>query len=285
MWAIYTTFSALCASVSSILQKESLKHIHALQLLVTVYSFIGVLSLGLIPFVNFNLNLKNASLIVISSLFVAIASLYIIKAFRHMEVSVVAPFFNLGTIFSAILAVIVFREVITAVDGLGIILLFLGGYILELKSKNLLQPFREIKKSKHIHLLILGILLYSSAFIFDKYVIESIGSISYLFYHNYVILAFYLFVAGFFYKGLKEVKVSIKKEKWLIVLLSIVLFAENLALYAALKSGEVSLVVPLYRTWTLWAVIFGGRLFHENHLKKRALAALLMIFGAALILI
>lgn len=285
MWAIFTLSSAFAASLSSIIQKETLKHIHSLQLLVTAYAFMSVLSLGLIPFVTFHISLLSIALIIISSLFVALASLYTVKAFRHMPVSVVAPFFNIGTVFSAFLAVIIFQEKLSLFDAAGIVLLILGGYILELKGNNLLQPFRDIKKSKYIHLLILGVLLYSSSFLFDKFVIESIGSVSYFFYHVYTVFIIYLFIAVFFYKGLKEIKVSIKKEKWLIGLLSAVIIVENLAFYEALRISKVSLVIPLYRTWTLWAVIFGGRLFHENHLRKRAVAAILMIVGAALILI
>lgn len=285
MWAIYTTISSISAAFTSIIQKQTLKHIHAVQLMTTTYLYAALLSLLFIPFVNLSLSLRSGSLIFVACIIQVFAYIFSVKAMRRLDVSIVAPFYNLGTAFSAILGVIIFKENLSFIAIAGIFLLIAGGYILELKSKNLLQPIKDVVKSKCIHELILGVMLFSISFVLIKYILMDISPISFLFFQTMTCAVLFTLISFIFYKGFKDIEICIRKENFLIMLFSVLLLSENILLNLALKDGEVSLVVPLYRTWTLWAVIFGGRFFHENHLAKRAIASILMIGGAALILI
>jgi transporter family protein len=208
-----------------------------------------------------------------------------VRAMRHMDVSMVAPFFNLGTAFTAIFAFIIFRESLNLIDVVGIALLIAGGYFLELKGKNPLQPIRDTLKSNSIHYLLGGVLLFSSGYLLAKYILESVEPVPFFFYQQAGALVVYLLITVFVYKGAKDILSGFKSGGWMLPVMAILLIMENVLIFEALKYGKASLVVPLYRTWTLWAVIFGGRIMHENHVLKRTLASLLMIIGAAIILI
>lgn len=285
MWPLFALGGGVFAAVNSIFQKETLKHLHAVQLVtVTTFSTV-ILSLLLIPYINFNISLELIALLAFSAIVQTFAIIFSIKAMRHMDVSVVAPFFNIGTAFTAILGLIIFREVLGPVQALGIIILVIGGYILELKHKNLLQPLRDIIKSRFIHYLLGGVFLFSGGFVLAKFVLERTDPITYLFFQNIGVLILLLMITFTFYGGIKDIKRCIECGGWIIPLIGLTAILEYILMLEALKSGPVSLVVPLYRTWTLWAVIFGGRLLHENHLAKRAIASVLMIAGAALILV
>lgn len=285
MWPIFAFSSSVFAGINAILQKETLKKLHAVQLMTVSTIIVVGLSFLFLPFYNFALNFRQFALIAASAVIHAFAIIYTIRAMRHLDVSVVAPFFNLGTAFTAFAAVIVFRERLTLVDVLGITLLVLGGYILELKGKNLLQPIKEVIKSTSIHYLLGGVGLFSVGYILAKYILETVQPVPFFFYQQIGALIIFLTITFFVYGGARDIKEGFKNAKWLIPVMAILLIFENILMFEALKTGDASLVVPIYRMWTLWAVIFGGRILHENHLLKRATASILMILGAALILI
>lgn len=285
MWPFFAFGSSIFTAVNSIFQKETLKKLHAVQLL-TVTSFSTVFfSLFLVPYVHFSLDIQQIALISLTTVTYVLAIIFSVKALRHMDISVVAPFFNLGTAFLAVMALIFLREHISVLDGLGITLLVFGGYILELKHRNLLQPIRDVIKSKFIHYLLGGVFFFSLTYLLDKFVLMTIDPVSYLFFRNMGTLLFLLIISFTVYKGAKDIKQGFVLGSWLVPIIGLTAIGENLLVYEALKIAPVSLVIPIYRTWTLFAVIFGGRILHEEHLLKRALASVLMIAGAALILI
>lgn len=285
MWPIFAFGSSIFTAVNSIFQKETLEKLHAVQLL-TVTSFSTVFfSLFLIPYVHFSLNIQQIAFISLTTVTYVLAIIFSVKAMRHMDVSIVAPFFNLGTAFLAIMAFIFLKERINLLDGFGIVLLVFGGYILELKHRNLLQPIRDMIKSKFIHYLLGGVFFFSLTYLLDKFVLMTIDPVSYMFFRNIGTLLFLLVISFTVYRGVKDIKQGFVLGSWLVPIIGLTAIGENLLVYEALKIAPVSLVIPLYRTWTLWAVIFGGRIMHEDHLVKRALASVLMIGGAALILI
>lgn len=285
MWPIFAFGSSIFTAINSIFQKETLQKLHAVQLL-TVTSFSTVFfSLFLIPYVSFNLDLKLVSLILLTTVTYVLAAIFSVKAMRHMDVSIVAPFFNLGTAFLALMALIFLKEHISFTDFLGIMLLVAGGYILELKHHNPMQPIKDIIKSKYIHFLLGGVFFFSLTYLLDKFVLASIDPVSYMFFRNIGALLMFIIITFTIYKGVKDIKKGMVLGSWFIPIIGLTAIGENLLVYEAMKIAPVSLVIPLYRTWTLWAVIFGGRILHEEHLFKRAVASILMIFGAALILI
>lgn len=285
MWAIFAFGSSIAAAVSSIFQKETLKHLHAVQLMTVTSIITATFSLFLLPFAGFNFCFEGVALVALYSIMVAFASIFTIRAMRHLDVSIVAPFFNVGTAFAAVMAFFFFKELVTLWDWVGIILLVLGGYLLELKHRNLLQPVKEVLKSTSLHYLLGGVLLFSGSFLVAKFALNYITPVGLFAVQQIFGLLVYGFITFTIYGGLRDIKTGFKKGKMLLLPMAILIFAESIMLFEALKVGEASLVIPLYRTWTLWAVIFGGRILHENHMVKRAVSAVLMIVGAVLILI
>jgi len=285
MWAIYALGSSVTAAVNSIFQKETLKHLHAVQLMTVTTILTSIMGVGYLIFKHPSLDLKLFSLILIYGVMTAFATVFTIRAMRHLDVSVVAPFFNLGTAFTAVLAFIFFKERVGLIGWVGITILILGGYYLELKHRNPLQPIKDIIKSDSIHYLLGGVFLFSASHLVAKYILQFTSPLSLMSYSQIIALIIYLFFTFFFYKGTKDITSGYQKGGWILFAVAAMHFLENILIFEALNIGEAILVVPLYRTWTLWAVILGGRILHEQHLGKRIIASCLMIFGAILILV
>ncbi len=283
MWFFYSISTSIAAALNSIFQKQTLKHIHGVQLLTVTSTVIVFPSIFLILFRKQIISLEAAILIAFYGLAVSFAAIFTIRALRHLDISIVAPFFYLGTAFVAILAYIIFKEEVSIIGWIGIYILIIGGYLLELKGKDLLQPIKELIRSRSMHYLLGGVFLYSLSFLIAKSALEHVDPIELFSYQQ--IISFFIFglISFYIYDGLQDVKMGFKKGKGLIFIMAFLIIIENIFLFEALKIGDVILVIPIYRSWALWAVIFGGYIFKENHVGKRIFASLLMIIGIILI--
>jgi len=74
-------------------------------------------------------------------------------------------------------------------------------------------------------------------------------------------------------------KRSYRKEGMMIFVPSFGMAIFIVTYYKAVSLYYLSLVFPLVRLNTLFAVIFGGTLFHEKHLYFKAFACVIMILG------
>lgn len=285
MWIIYAVLTSIAAASSSILQKETLKNLHAVQLMTVTSLLLTFFGLFLIPFYGLGVSLEGLLLITSYSLTVSIATIFTIRSLRHLDISIVAPFFNIGTVFTVILAYLLFKEEITFFDFIGIVALVLGGYLLELKNKNLIQPIREILKSTSMHYLFGGVFLFSISFLIAKFALNYISPIGLFAYQTIISFIFFGFITFTAYEGIRDIKNGFLKGRSLILVIAILILIENILLLEALRIGETILVIPIYRTWTLWAVVLGGRIFHEKALVSRLFASLLMIIGVVFILL
>jgi drug/metabolite transporter (DMT)-like permease len=285
MWGIYSIIGSLSAAGISILQKHTLKDLHAVQLMTVTGLILGFFSLFLIPFFGTGVQINGYLPIIAHGVTVAFAAILTSRALRHLDISIVAPFFNLGTVFTAILAFILFNERVSIIGLIGIALLIIGGYILELRSKNLLQPIKDIVHSDSTHYLLGGVFLYSLSFIIAKYALDYVNPIGLFAYQQIIGSVIFAFITFAVYGGTKDVTTGFKKAGFLIIIMAILSFIENVMLLEALKIGNVIFVIPIYRTWALWAIFFGCRFMNEKHLQKRIFACGLMIFGAILILL
>jgi len=57
----------------------------------------------------------------------------------------------------------------------------------------------------------------------------------------------------------------------------------RLSYLQAVSLYQVSLVYPIYRLSSLFATVLGGEFFHEKHILKKSIAAIIMLIGSYLI--
>lgn len=285
MWYIFPLISALSVTIWVLLQKWTLKKEHALQFNAALGFVIVPLSLVLIPFVNFHLSLKVFFLILTTSILFTLAALFHAKALRHYDVSIIAPFYNLGTAFLVLMALLFLGEHLKLIQISGISLLLVGAYVVDLKKDNLIHPIIDVIKSKYIHFVLLAVFLYSSAYLIDKIILGYTDFFTLFFFRNLLVSIFFLILIFTLYNGLGDLKIGLKMGGFILVIISILMILENLFLYKGMSIAPVSLVLPIYRLWTLFAVILGGEIFRERNLGFRILGSLIMILGAYLVII
>ena len=95
----------------------------------------------------------------------------------------------------------------------------------------------------------------------------------------------FIVLINLLHDGFKGIKGGIKSAgKW-IFFLAIIFIIQRTTYLAAVSMVSVSLAFPIYRAGTLFSTLLGGQLFHDKHTLHRTIACLIMVAGAALVVI
>ncbi len=292
-WLFWTILSAVFVALANITRKEGLKKEHALEFATTRSLLASIMILPLIFFVDFSVPVWIILLMLFIGFAAAFGRLFYSKAYRHMDVSSVAPMRNLSPFFLVILAIVFLKETVTMNQLLGIGLLLVGAYVLQIDHKisNLKAPFAKIWKSKHYHYIIFGALVYSFTAMLDKYVVNSMQSAGHgtnaqftmIFFIWISLSATLSLMTAVKYKFFIEIKHAWHKGWLWIVLSAAFAVGATVTYYLAISMAFVGIVIPVKRLSTLFETLIGGELFHEKGLMLKMVACVIMISGAILV--
>jgi transporter family protein len=297
-WYVFTVLSALFVALAHITKKKVLYNEHALEFSAMRSLIIAVLSLFLLPFVNFHLTIELVVIFFAIGLLGSVAAIYLAKSMRHMEISTVSPLTNLSPVFLLFLTYFFLGEKINLQQFGGIALIMLGGYVLNIEHKlasfkHLVQPITKLFKSKYYHYILFSLIIYSVTAFLDKIAIDKMASLNFgrsgIYTATFFIWLFtavcllvilywkYDFVGGLWH-GIKVGGV------WTIFS-GVFSVASSLLYFQAISLSFVSLVIPVKRISTLISTFIGGELFHDHNLLLKSLACIIMVVGATLVAI
>lgn len=284
-WLIYALLGTIALSVAFVIEKKSLIKDHPLQFVTILAIFSVIISIFFLPQVNLTSLTKILLLITyISSLGWAFAGWYLAKAIRHMQLSSTTPLLNITPGIVAILAFIFLRDIITIRQIGGIGLLIIGTYVLETYDMdNLLRPFKELFKHKYTKYILVSILIASSTAVLDKYILGFLDAFTFIFVIQICVLFNLLLLMYFFQKGLKPIKIGLKKAGFLIFIVAVLSVSKRILIAQAISMTHVSLVIAIMHLSTLFTVILGGQLFHEKNINRKIIASIIMLAGVFLI--
>ena len=284
-WQIYAFLGALALSLIYIIEKKVLFKEHPLNFCTLLALFSVILSFILLPLVNLNMDKNLLAVIYISSIGWTFSGWYFAKAMHHMQLSSSTPLLNFTPAIVTVFAFIFLRDILSLNQFLGIGLLVIGAYVLETHNKeDLLHPFRSLFKSKYGQYIILSIIINAASSILDKFILGFINSITYIFTIQIFILINFIALMYIFEDGLGPIKIGIKKIGFWILLTALLTVSRRIFTAEAISLTHVGLVIAILYTSTLITVIFGGQLFHEKHLLKKAIAVIIMLSGVFLII-
>ena len=284
-WFVLVLASAVLEATSNVIRKHVLNHEHALEQLAVEAIPRLALALLLIPFLV-GTGWQEKTLIYCTSILLASALLYRNKGYRHLPISTVSPLFNFSPVILLLLAILLLNEQPTALQLLGIGFVVLGGYALDLRTKDLLAPFRKAAKSPYSAAIILGLVLFSFMALVDKILLDqqAYPVVDYLFW-LYIFLGINTLLIHWWWYGLGDIKEDLRKGWYWQLAIAACSIVGILFFYQAIQRPEVliALAVPVRRTSTLLEVIIGGRIFKEKNLLQKSVATGIMILGVLLI--
>jgi transporter family protein len=288
MWFTFAIISALCASLSTILEKKVLLKEHTI-------SFSTVLALGtaLITLPSLYIYRETSIPLIVWFIFIAssilstLAYIEVTSGLRHMDISNSAPLFLLSPLLTALLAFIFLGETLNSTQIFGMILLGVGTYILQTKKLTDIRGFlSHLTHDVYIKVLLLGLFLYGITSLFDRIVIHHYNippllSVAYL--QIFIALNFILLVTFGGKTSWSNVRGTLKNNLILVLLVIILTVSYRLAQGYATGLAAVGLVVAVKRSSSLFTTVIGGELFHERNLIRKTIACMIMIGGVCLI--
>lgn len=287
LWFVYALFCAIFMSLAEIFQKKALFKEQSLEFGLERSFFGFLLLIFVIPFINLNIPLTTLLIVFFVTLIFVVADIYRSKSYKHMQISSAAPFYNLLPAFVAVFSFFLLGEVITLKQIIGIGVIIMGAYILEVDHNiyTILSPIKKTIKSKYIHFIFLVLFLLGIGSLFEKYIIDFyLEPLQFLFIF-FLFLTLNYFLVVFFKNGTKGIKNSFKKAKKDSFFSALFWNLEILFYFMALQLQMLSLVMPIKRLHTIFTTIGGGAIFKDRGLYLKAVACIIMFVGVLLIVV
>ncbi|MFC1741221.1 GRP family sugar transporter [Nanoarchaeota archaeon] len=287
-WFVFVLFSALFFGTRQVVAKKALMYEHATEHLSATCLVTFLFTLFFLPKMSFDYSAYMWLLIFMKGLLLTVGWMLGAKALRHLEISYVTPLTNLSPVFLLIFAFFILKEVPSALQYAGVALLVLGAYWLQADHhfSSLIRPW-HIFRNKYSIFMLIALFFYALCAVIDKLVLQEVDPYTFL-SATYFFLAFnYLTIQFVKYDGLKDIKHAFSHEKYLIIIVALLLIFADIFYYmaVALPGAMVSLIIPIKRLSTLVATIIGGRMFHDHNLPQRIVACAVMVAGVVLVVI
>ena len=239
---------------------------------VNFFTYLGLSLLGicLIPFFNLNFSADLIMNFCIMGLLGALGNYYIIKALSIGELSSLAPINSYKPVVALVIAFFYLKEIPSLIAFVGILLIIIGTYLLH---------FGGQYNKKAVFYRILALIFSGTEAVFIKKIIllTNIPTSFALWAISGLIFSFI-----FVFSSKHELKIpSIKTLLLLIFSVGIMQYSTNFVF----SKINVSYALALFQLSTLLSVFLGVNIFHEEGLKRKIIASLIMVIGALIIIL
>lgn len=280
--------SAIFMTVQNIIQKKILFKEHSSEFLTVFCLLMWIFLLPFASKIDFSIHKNTLLLIYIISLLSVFSWLFLLKAYRHMQVSSIEPLRNIGPLLVLFLAFIFLEEVIKPINLIGIFFLVIGAYLLEVYTNhgNIFKPL-SLFKGKYVHFMIYSLLIAAVAVILLKKVLLKTNPLTVLFFTFFFASLNMLIIQFTFYKGMQDILHVLKTNGFLAAIAVIATIISDLTYYMAIiiPGTFLALILSVRRLSTLFVTIIGGEIFHETRLISKSIACIIMLIGVYFILI
>ena len=209
-------------------------------------------------------------------------------AIRDCPLYLTLPYLAFTPVFNVFTANIILGETVTRQNLVGILLVVLGAYLLNVKKNeagqisNLFSPLRAIVTEKGSRMMLTAAIIYSLTGVMGK------GAMRYVEPDTFG--AFYFSIIGFstlmFILVLKPSSIKVVTAKpGYSLLVAICMSIMLISHFQAISQIEVAYMVAVKRTSLLFGIALGAIFFSEKHLSQHFIAGSLMVAGVAVILI
>lgn len=290
MWVLYAFGSAFFAGLTSILAKCGIKKADSnvataiRTIVVLIFSWIMVFVVGAQGQIM-DVSEKTWIFLILSGIATGASWLCYFRALQIGDVNRVVPIDKSSTILTIILAFIFFREEISALKLVCVVLITIGTYMM-ITKKEISQDEQDKTKGSHgwLFYAVLSAVFASVTSILGKVGIEEINSNLGTAIRTAVVLIMAWIVV--FVTGKQHtIKHIEKNELGFICLSGLATGSSWLCYYKALQDGLASVVVPIDKLSIVVTIAFSYIVFKEKLTIKSFAGLVLIIAGTLLMLI
>ncbi len=212
--------------------------------------------------------------------------LFLSKSYEHGgDLSHVYPIMRSSPSLILLISIIFLKEEVSLLGVIGILMVTVGVYLINLKKislSELIMPIKAIfteKSTRFAFLTLLGVVAYSTA---DKIGVSQVHPLVFLWMFTFFSL---LFFSPYIVKTKKRVDISNEWEnsKRSIIINGLFSVVSYYLILIALTFTNLSYVDGLRQISIVFAVLLGGHVLKEKHKFIRLISALIIFAGALLI--
>jgi drug/metabolite transporter (DMT)-like permease len=290
MWVFYSLFFAVWSAFNLLIIKKLTQR--KIETIVILYStlifqmfliFLLLFFVGGIPKTTTGFYLHMGA----SGMLDTIAAVLAFAAIRMSSISLIAPMGSFGPVFTTFIAIFALHEVPTLPKFLGIILVVVGAYLLNVVSvkKGIMEPFKKLFSDKGVLLFLIANLLWGITPIFQKKAIFETSPQIPLFASLMGFVFGFIFLSPFaFKKTVKSIK-KLKPHLNLFIINGIGTAFSQAAAFTAFALVFVSYASSIFRLSSLFTIILGAIFLKEKDIAEKLLGASVMVIGTILLVI
>ncbi len=283
LWVVFSLLTALSESLKDICGKRSLKNVDEYIVSWSLRFFALPFLIPLLFFIQIpSLNTKFWLALLVSGSLNAVATILYMRAIRHSDLSVTVPMVTFTPLFLLLTSPLIVGEFPRPLGFLGVILIVLGSYTLNIKQLNggYLTPFKTLLKETGPKLMLLVAFIWSITSNFDKIGVQNSSAIFWAISINVFITLVMLPVVL-----LKSKKHTLTIRSHYRLLLPVGLFSALTLVFqmTAVQLALVTYVISVKRTSAIVSVLLGHLIFKEKGFRERLTGVIIMVLGVLLI--
>lgn len=284
MWLTFSLFCALADCLATICNKQLMKRKQNPYSVSLFIHGVGTLALlGIIMASNKTIIITQTSLalVALTALIATFAGLIILFSLKKGDLSLISPIQTTTPLIILMLAIFFLSETPSPVGLIGIILVVLGGILLD---KNPRESFaslaRRIVSYKPALLALLAASMYAVASVLDEVGLKNVDPLLWMLYIYFFIFLF-LFPVALYKKNLGFKKLA--RSKSTLGLAAAFSVGAIFFQMQALAIGNVTYVMSIKRLSTVFTVLIAIFIIKEKRAMSRLRGTIIMVIGAILI--
>ena len=269
--------SSFIMSAATILEKKTLKQEHAAAYSASFSFVVALVSLALIFFAKFNIDIIELAIIYVISLISTTTYLLTARVLKHGNISIATPILSsLPMVFLVIISFLFLGEVLTPLQYLLIAILIVSGYLMIFGKDTGKKGF---EKSKYAYMLIATCFLMAVGGVAMKYLfLRGVNLLEYFIIAMLFISLNYALFMSLKYGGVKEIFSNLRKYKLQIITIGGLTVSYRILYYLSVYLTFISLVAPIRNSvYVMITTLAGGFLFKETGLPRKIILAGIML--------
>ncbi len=288
-WFIWALASAVLSSVAAITQKKALKGINALEFSFHLSWVNLIFCIPFLFFIDFTMITGEQTLVMFIKTFLqALAFWCVMLSLKSLEISSALPLLAMTPATVAIFAFIFIGETLTIKEILGLSMVLLGSYFLEMKTiKGAVEPFRIFFTTKKYIYVAAALAFFTVSTILDKYLLKDhkMETSTFMVMQHIFFLFDFTLLMLFTRSGFTLPKGELLKPLFLlIVATAAITIGYRYTQIVAFTIAPVALVIAVKRFSVFFASVAGGKIFNEGDLLRKGFAAFVIVAGTVLMI-
>ena len=285
LWFYLALASAIALSVTDALSKVALKDSGSFVVAWVRWIFAAPFLLLILPFIDIPELDATFWLVTIVAIPLEIAAILLyMQAIKVSPLSLTIPFLALTPVFLIVTSFLFLGELPDKSGLAGIILIALGAYMLNLKSRSegLFAPFKAIARERGSLMMIAVALIYSITSNLGKIALQHSSPLFFVVIYTLLIT---IAMTPFVFMLRRDEISAIAGRPLLFMTIGAAFGLMILTHFLAIALIEVPYMISVKRSSMMFSVLFGFFLFKEGDIRDRLAGTMLMLSGIVLILL